>query len=123
YNAQFFNLQVQLSSADVQTQEILESLVFSVSIPDRIDDYVGVTIPAGGLSLVYFVNGTSSAVPAPFNSGPGGQALPQIQVTIAGEQPGDVVSLTNQTLSGAPVQILNGGQGVQRIANLLVKGF
>ena len=123
YNAQFFNIQVQLSSTDSQTQAILESLVFSISIPDRIDDYVGVTVPAAGLNLVYFVNGATSATPAPFNSGPGGQALPQIQVTVIGEQAGDIVSLTNQTLAGATVQILNGGAGVQRVANILVKGF
>jgi hypothetical protein len=121
YNARYFRAMAQLGSNDAQTQAILEDFSFAVYAPERIDDYIGVAVPAAGLALTYQPNGT--ATPAPFNGGPGGAALPQLQVTILGEQPGDTLAFSNQTLAGCTVQILNGGAGVQRSANILAKGF
>jgi hypothetical protein len=121
YNARYFRFMAQLASNDSQTQAILQDLAFAVYAPQRIDDYIGVAIPATGLALVYTPNGVST--PAPFNAGPGGAALPQLQVTILGGAPGDSLVFTNQTLSGCTIQVLNGGIGVQRAANILAKGF
>jgi hypothetical protein len=121
YNARYFHAIAQLGSSDPQTQAILEDLVLAVYAPERIDDYIGLAVPAAGLALLYMPNG--SATPAPFNGGPGGATLPQLQVTILGEQPGDTLALSNQTLSGCAIRVLNGGAGVQRAINLLAKGF
>ncbi len=120
YNAQSVKLAIQLASLDGQTQAILEDFSFTASVPDRIDDYIGVSIPSGGLSLVYTAPGTST--PAPFNSGIN-SALPNVQVTLTNEQAGDVISFGGASLSGIAIQVTNGGSGVARTANIMVKGF
>ena len=121
YNARYFRAMAQLDSSDAQTQAILEDFSFAVYAPERIDDYIGIAVPAAGLALTYQPNG--AAAPAPFNGGPGGAPLPQLQVTILGEQPGDTLAFSNQTLTGCTIRVLNGGAGVQRSANILAKGF
>ncbi len=121
YNARYFRAMAQLASSDRQTQAILEDFAFAVYAPQRIDDYVGVSVPASGLALLYTPNGTST--PAPFNGGPGGTALPQLQVTILNAAPNDSLVLTNQSLSGSTITVMNGGVGVARIVNILAKGF
>jgi hypothetical protein len=121
YNARYFRAMAQLASSDPQTQAILEDLAFAVYAPQRIDDYVGVSVPAAGLALLYTPNGT--AAPTPFNGGPGGAALPQLQVTILNAQPNDSLVLTNQSLAGSTITVFNGGAGVARIVNILAKGF
>lgn len=121
YNARYFRAMAQLTSGDAQTQAILEDFTFAVYAPQRIDDYIGVALPAAGLTLVYQPNGTATA--APFNGGPGGAALPQLQLTILGEQQGDTLAFGSQTLAGCTIQVLNGGVGVQRTANILAKGY
>jgi hypothetical protein len=121
YNARYFRAMAQLASSDPQTQAILEDLSFAVYAPQRIDDYIGVAVPASGLALVYTPNGTPT--PTPFNGGPGGAALPQLQVTILDAQPSDSLVLTNQTLAGCTITVFNGGTGAPRIVNILAKGF
>lgn len=122
YSGQFFDFQVVLSSRDPQTQAFLQSFAFSVNIEDRIDDYIGIDIPAGGLALVYtWPPGTGAA--APFNSGPNGAPLPNVQVTLLNGAAGDEVVFSNQSLAGVTVQVLNAGAGVARTANILAKGY
>ena len=111
----------QLASSDPQTQAVLEDFALAVYAPLRIDDYIGIAIPAAGLALLYAPAGGSG--PAPFNGGPGGAALPQLQVTILGGAAGDTIAFSNQSLAGCTIQVLNGGVGVQRTANILAKGF
>lgn len=121
YNARYFRAMVQLASNDPQTQAILEDFAFAVYAPQRIDDYVGLSVPASGLTLLYTPNGISA--PTPFNGGPGSAALPQLQVTILNAQPNDSLVLTNQSLAGCTITVFNGGVGVARIINALAKGF
>src|SRR5262249_47613586 len=117
----YFRAMAQLTSSDPQTQAILEDFAFAVYAPQRIDDYVGVSIPASGLALLYTPNGTST--PTPFNGGPGGGGVPQLQVTILNAQANDSLVLTNQSLAGCTITVFNGGSGVARIINALAKGF
>jgi hypothetical protein len=121
YVARYFSARVGITSYDTQTEAILESMSFTVDAPDRTDDYVGISIAAGGTAISYTPNGSVTA--APFNGGPGGAALPNVVVQILGMVAGDVISITAQSLSGCTVQILNGGVGVARTCNIIVKGY
>jgi len=121
YSARKFNARMQISSSDPQTEAILESMKFTVDAPDRIDDYIGFSCAAGGSTLTFTPNGSGSA--APFNGGPGGASLPQLQVTILGEVAGDIVVLSGESLSQVTIQIKNGGTGVARTLNVLAKGY
>jgi hypothetical protein len=121
YNARKFNARMQLLSLDGATVPVLETMKFTVDAPDRIDDTIGKAIAAGGTAIAYTPNGSGTA--APFNGGPGGAALPQLQVTVLGAAAGDTINITAQTLAGFTLQITNGGVGVARNCNILAKGF
>ena len=59
-----------------------------------------------------------------FNGGPNGATVPHVLATWGDEQPGDVFSITNLSLSGATFQILNSGIGVTRShVNIIAEGF
>jgi hypothetical protein len=121
YTAQHFKCQVLLASSDPTVTALLEEVSFLVDVPDRLDPYVGLAVPAGGLALAYQPPG--AAAPVPFNGGPGGAATPNVQVTIASAQAGDDVLLTAQSLAGCTIQVVNGGSGVARDVNVFVQGY
>lgn len=106
--------------------ELLQATAQS-SVPSRIDNYLNVSLPSDGLTLVFQPAGSS--VPAPFNKGPttaafpGGEPLPAVQVTW-NNQPGDQLVLSDLTLASVTIQILNGGAGVARtLQTVQVQGF
>src|SRR5260370_41334008 len=98
YNARYFRAMAQLTSGDAQTQAILEDFTFAVYAPQRIDDYIGVALPAAGLTLVYQPNGTATA--APFNGGPGRAPLPPLHGANPPEQQRHTPPLRSHTPPG-----------------------
>lgn len=110
---QMFKFRFVLSSIDPQVIAYGLNFSFRVDVPDRVDHYQGLTIPAGGLAIEFTPNGETD--PKPFNFGPNGQDFPFISVgwpNHAGDTLGDyTVTLTK---SGVTIQILNGGVGVER---------
>jgi type IV secretory pathway TrbF-like protein len=122
YSAMAFDARVQLTTNDPLVQAIMTGLTFSVDVPDRVDHYVGVSIPSGGQTISYKPDGSSTATP--FNGGPqGSAATPSIQVTINGASAGDDVVLSAVTLNSFNIRVLNGGAGVARNVNILVGGY
>jgi hypothetical protein len=122
YQAMAFTARMQLQTLDPTVEAILQGFVFEVDVPDRDDHYVGLSIPSGGLNLVFTPDGAASS--ALFNGGPAGSpAAPHIQVTVLAAIAGDLVSITSVTLSGCSVQVLNGGVGVVRSVNILAQGY
>ena len=122
YLARAFNLRVLLSSSDPQVIPILSGLSFLVDVPDRDDWFTGLAVPAAGLPVLY-ASGLQGNPATPFNGGPGGAAVPNIQITIVNAQAGDDAILSNQSKSGFTVQVLNGGVGVARTVNIVAQGY
>jgi len=121
YVGNAFDARVQLITYDPTVQAHLSQLVFKVDVPDRVDHYTNLAIGTGGLSITFKLDGTVTA--APFNGGPGGALVPNIQVTILNASPGDDVVVSSVTLSGCTVQVVNGGSPVARNANVIAQGF
>ncbi len=115
-----FDARCQLITYDPTVQGHLSQFVFSVDVPDRIDHYTNVALAALGTAITFRPDGGSAA---PFNGGPSGATVPNIQVTILGATAGDDVVLTGVSLSGCTVQVVNGGSGVIRNANVIAQGF
>jgi hypothetical protein len=62
--------------------------------------------------------------PLPFNGGPNGSTVPHVQRAIVNGTNGDEVKITNLTLSGCTVHVVNAGANVTRSGvNLLVRGY
>lgn len=114
YSAMAFDCQVQLNSSDPGIAAILTDLVFAVDVPDRNDMGTSVAVPAGGLAVAFT---------APFNGGPGGSPVPNIQVTILAAHQGDDAIITGVATTGFSVQILNAGAGVARSINWQAQGY
>jgi hypothetical protein len=121
YLAWAYKARMQMEIYDPSVEALLSEFIFAVDVPDRDDHYVNLSIPSGGMNLIFKPDGSSTATP--FNGGPQGATGPAIQVTILSAQPGDVASITAVTFSGCTVQILNGGSGVARNVNLLAEGY
>lgn len=116
-----YDARMQLISYDPTVQAHLSEFFFSVDVPDRTDHYTNVSILAAGTAITFKPD--NIITPAPFNGGPGSAVVPNIQVTILDAQPGDQLVLTSVTLSGCGLQIVNGGVGVNRNANVTAQGF
>ncbi len=114
---------MQIQTSDPQTRAILTGMTFSVDVPDRDDHYINKAIASGaGTAISWQPDGAGS--PVPFNGGPAGSPTsPAIQVTILSASAGDDVVLSSVSLSGATVQVLNGGVGVARNVNILAQGY
>jgi hypothetical protein len=122
YVGQMFKARAQIKTSDSNTIGYLESFVFTVDVPDRLDHLTGVTVPAVGLPVTFTPDG--SATPAAFNGGPGSATVPNVQVTIHDAQSGDVLTISSRTLSGCTLAITNGGSPVQRNnVDVLIQGY
>ena len=77
-------------------------------MPDRLETGTGVSILAGGTSVVYAV---------PF------QITPNVQITINGATAGDDAILTSESETGFTIQVKNGGSGVARSINWIAQGY
>jgi hypothetical protein len=122
YTAQGFNFQVILESSDPTVIPILSGFSFMVDVPDRLDTFTGLMIPAGGMPISY-ASGLQGNPAAVFNGGPNGSPVPNLQVTIVNASQGDDVILTNQKTDGFSVQVFNGGVGVARMVNIIAQGY
>ncbi len=116
-----FDARVDLQTFDPTVQAHLSDFIFSVDVPDRVDHYTNQALLAGGTAITFQPDG--SGTPAAFNGGPGGALVPNIQVTILNATAGDDVVLTGVSLSGCTVQVVNGGIGVARNANVIAQGY
>lgn len=100
-----------------------------VDVPDRTDDYTDLAVPDTGLALTFYAGGydateTPGAVPTPFNGGPNGALVPHVQRAIVDGSNGDEVKITDLTLIGCTVHVVNAGSNVTRTGvNLLVRGY
>jgi hypothetical protein len=68
YRAQYIEYQVKFSTLQPNIIAYLQSLIVQVSIPARIDHYVGNTVPVGGLTIIFEPDDATAA--KPFNGGP-----------------------------------------------------
>ncbi|MDE2473162.1 MAG: hypothetical protein KGL35_31760, partial [Bradyrhizobium sp.] len=116
-----FRARMSMISNDGQTEAVLSRFTFGVAVPDRIDHYSSLSIPAGGLTLTFQRDGTST--PLAFNGGPGNTANPHLQGFVVGASQGDTMVLSAMSLSSCTLQVLNGGVGVARTASILVEGY
>ena len=122
YSAMAYDAQIVLATYDPTVQAVLSGFTFAVDVPDRNDHYVSKAIAAGGTTINFTPDGSST--PTPFNGGTAGSpSAPAIQVTINGATAGDDVILSAVTLSSCTVQVVNGGVGVARNVTILAQGY
>jgi hypothetical protein len=94
---------------------------FAVQLPARIDHYQGLTVPAGGLTITFNLDGTTT--PAPFNGGPGSASVPYYNVSWPAVA-GDTYTITGLSLAALTIQFFNGGSPVARAGvNIDVEGY
>ena len=108
YVGRKFKFRVLLTSSDPSVTAVLDTLAFTVDMPDRIEKGTAINCPAGGL-LVNYVKQF--------------QIVPNVQITIQGAVQNDDVVMTNPTKDGFTVQVQQGGVGVARIINWLAQGY
>lgn len=87
YRAQFIEYRVQFATIDPSVIAYLLSLVVQVSIPARIDHYIGNTVLSTGLTIIFEPDDAAAA--KPFNGGPlvggvGNHPLPAVSMTWPG---------------------------------------
>lgn len=114
YNGQYFKARIVVASSDPQVTAYVSALNFSVDVPDRLDPYQVTTSASGVVHVTYS---------APFNGGSGAGGLPLVQGTILGASANDDLQITNQTLTGCDVAVVNGGSRVVRSVNIQVQGY
>ena len=129
YDGWLFQLGMQFeilttdSVPDPRAIAYLLSWVWTVDVPDRLDSYQNLVVPAGGLPIVFRPTGENSD--APFNGGLNNEPLPHITPSIRNPTPGDQVVWENLTLSGvtAFVKDAGGAKVARNEVNLLVRGY
>jgi hypothetical protein len=94
-----------------------------VDVPDRTDDYTNLTVPTGRarrhvLSRRLHAAPAGGAVATPFNGGPNGSTVPHVQRSIVNATNGDEVKITNLTLAGCTVTVVNAGAAVNAPASI-----
>lgn len=127
--ARYFRTGMVLITSDANTNATGTKFSWFVDVPDRTDDYTDLDVPDTGLALTFY-SGGYNATPAagraalPFKGGPNGATVPHVQRAIVGGIDGDEVKITNLTLAGCTVNVVNAGANVARSGvNLLVRGF
>lgn len=68
YRCQFAQMRAVFATVDPQTIAYLTSMTSQVSIPARIDHYMGNNVTSGGLTIIFTPDDTTTA--KPFNGGP-----------------------------------------------------
>ena len=120
YPGMAWNLRVALETADPTVIAYCTTFNFQVQLPPRIDHYQGKSIAAGGTTITFQKDGTSTA--AAFNGGPGAASTPYVSVSWQATT-GDTYTITGLSLSQMTIQFFNGGVGVARTANIDVEGY
>lgn len=121
YPGRKYKARIQLKTIDPSTTAVCEGFTFAINVPARIDHLTNQALSAGGTAFTFKPDG--AATPAAFNGGPNGATVPAIQVTVLNASAGDDVIVTGLSLSGATLQVTNGGIGVARNVNALIEGF
>jgi hypothetical protein len=127
--ARYFMPGFVVISDDAATNATGTKFSWFVDVPDRTDDYTELAVPSTGLAVTFYPGGFDGAavvgqVALPFNGGPNGSLVPHVQRAIVNGTNGDEVKITNLTLSGCTVNVVNAGTNVTRTGvNLLVRGF
>jgi hypothetical protein len=122
YSGRAFQFRLALTSIDAKTIALALAFNYIVQVPNRVDHYQGVSMPATGLVLSFQPDG--AAGPGAFNGGPAGALLPYVSVPGIGMQSGDTVVISNESLAGMTITITNGGVAVARAGvNIDVSGF
>lgn len=121
YVARYYTAAMMLITHDAGVSAYCLGFKLTVDVPDRIERYTGLAIPAAGLTITFKPEGAAS--PAPFNGGPSGSTVPNVQVTIINSNSDDNVYLSARTLSSVTIRILNSGIGVARTCDVVVQGW
>ncbi|WP_027517889.1 host specificity factor TipJ family phage tail protein [Bradyrhizobium sp. WSM1417] len=125
----YFRAGLVLITNDATTDATGTKFSWFVDVPDRNDDYTELAVPNTGLEVTFYSGGydatpAGGATPVPFNGGPNGSTVPHVQRAIINGSNGDEVKVTNLTLAGCTVHVVNAGSNVTRSGvNLLVRGF
>jgi hypothetical protein len=130
FQGQAWNFRLALQSNDPNTIAYALAFNFQIQLPARIDHYQNLTVPSGGLTIVFQRDGTTA--PAPFNGGPGTNDVPYYSVSWQA-QPGDTYTIANAdgvnggvgpSLAHLVVEFFNSGAGVARSGvNVAVEGY
>ena len=113
YNARYFKARVLIETSDPNINVQVTDFIISVDVPDRVDS--GQIITSTGVTSVTYTKA--------FLGGASGMTVPAVQLTIVNAMAGDDIILSNETLSGFDVQVLNSGSGVVRTINYLSQGY
>src|SRR5437899_1781402 len=101
YVGRAFAMQMFLQTMDLQTIAAVSAFSYAVHIPSRIDHYNNRLITAGGITITFTPDGSSTA--AAFNGGPGGgpsvPGLPTWQATITNEVSADLPTVSSRSCS------------------------
>jgi hypothetical protein len=121
YLGQAWNFRLALESQSANAIPYALAFNFTVQLPARIDHYQHQSIAAGGTTITFQRDGTTT--PAAFNGGPGANGLPYCSVSWQATA-GDTYTITGLSLSQLTIQFFNGGGGVPRSnVNITVEGY
>jgi len=121
YTFKKVKVRMQLESLDGISKAVLDELIVTVDVPDRVDHYMGQSIAAGGTTITFTPNGGS---PTPFNGGPNAAVVPLIQVNIRNAAAGDTPVISSLTLTSVNVRVFDsGGTGVARTCDIVAQGY
>jgi hypothetical protein len=116
-----WNFRLGLESVAANIIPFATAFSYAVQLPARIDHYQALAVPAGGLSVTFKLDGTTT--PAPFNGGPGTSSIPYYSVSWQATA-GDTYTVTGLSLAALTIQFFNGGVPVARSGvNIDVEGF
>ena len=109
YVGRKFKFRAVLSSTSPTVTAILDTLVFSVDVPDRVETGTGITVPIAGYTVTYA---------KPF------QVAPNVQITIVAAQTGDDAVLTNETDEGFDIIVTDiNDDPAERTINWVAQGY
>jgi hypothetical protein len=119
FPAAAWKLRIGLESLSPAAVPTCTAFSFATQLATRTDNYVNVTVPASGMTIVFTPDGSSTA--QPFNSGVNGNPLPRVQVDWQASA-GDTYQITGLSLAQLTIAFFNGGSAVARTATLVVQG-
>lgn len=109
---------VSLVSRNTLVTPQVNNLTLLVDVPDLVQPG---HVATSSSAVVHVTYGTA------FNGGSdlagGGSGLPVLQITILNAQAGDLVRLTNKSLTGFDVDVVNGGTRVVRSLDFFAQGY
>ena len=108
YYGKKFNFRLAIHTFNTSIAVLVNGFYFAVDVPDKLYYAQNITIDASGTTILY---------PSSFC------IIPSTQITINNQQSGDVIVLTNETVSYCRVQITNNGIGVSRNVNITAAGY